>query len=97
MRNDIRELITCDAIWMMPGWPKSKGATLEFQIRRAPGNADSGYVLGGQLCSYGILDTSRSRSSGGARVRFHRLSTERLFAGMTGITTAGLIRESAWL
>lgn len=32
MRNDIRELIMCDAIYMMKGWSKSKGAMLEFQI-----------------------------------------------------------------
>ena len=32
MRNDIRALIDCDAIWMMRGWSQSKGAMLEFQI-----------------------------------------------------------------
>lgn len=32
MRADIIEMLKCDAILMMPGWTKSKGATLELYI-----------------------------------------------------------------
>ena len=32
MRDDIKELVTCDAIILLPGWDKSRGANLEFHI-----------------------------------------------------------------
>jgi len=32
MRRDIAELVTCDAIALLPGWQKSKGALLEHHI-----------------------------------------------------------------
>lgn len=32
LRNDIRELCTCDAIALMPGWEGSKGANLELHL-----------------------------------------------------------------
>ena len=32
MREDIKQLVDCDAIHLLPGWSKSKGATLEHHI-----------------------------------------------------------------
>jgi hypothetical protein len=32
LRRDIRLLTECDALVLLPGWPKSKGATLELNI-----------------------------------------------------------------
>ena len=35
MRQDIRQLLTCSAIYMLKGWRKSKGARLEYRIAKA--------------------------------------------------------------
>lgn len=35
MRRDIPELVTCDAIAMLPGWQQSKGAFLEHHIAQS--------------------------------------------------------------
>lgn len=32
MRADIAQLVTCDAIYLLPNWCNSKGATLEHHI-----------------------------------------------------------------
>ena len=32
MRIDIRELVACDAVYMLPGWPASRGARLEHHV-----------------------------------------------------------------
>jgi len=37
MRADIKQLMDCDAISMLPGWYRSRGATLEHHIAEALG------------------------------------------------------------
>jgi hypothetical protein len=37
MRSDIVELVTCQAIAMLPGWAQSRGARLEHHIAEALG------------------------------------------------------------
>ncbi|GGD63237.1 DUF4406 domain-containing protein [Caballeronia grimmiae] len=37
MRADIRELVLCDGIALLPGWGQSPGATLEHTIARGLG------------------------------------------------------------
>lgn len=37
MRADIAQLVTCDRIHLLPGWSRSKGASLEHHIGRALG------------------------------------------------------------
>ncbi|MBL8474429.1 MAG: DUF550 domain-containing protein [Rhodocyclaceae bacterium] len=39
LRNDIRELCTCDAIALMPGWENSQGANLELHVAHRLGMA----------------------------------------------------------
>jgi hypothetical protein len=37
MKEDIAELLTCDAIYMLRDWGQSKGARVEYQIAREMG------------------------------------------------------------
>lgn len=37
MRIDLRELLNCNAIYMLKGWEQSRGATLEHTIAEALG------------------------------------------------------------
>lgn len=45
MRRDIRELLTCEAIYMLPGWLSSVGARVELDVARAVGILSYGYTL----------------------------------------------------
>ena len=37
MKEDIRELVNCDVICPLPGWEKSRGASLEMKIAKELG------------------------------------------------------------
>lgn len=37
MRNDLRELLTCDALALLPGWARSSGAHLEMHVAHRVG------------------------------------------------------------
>lgn len=37
LRADLRELVTCDAIYLTPGWEKSRGVQLELHVALALG------------------------------------------------------------
>ena len=42
LRADIRDMMDCNAIHMLPGWTKSKGAMLEYHIAQKLGFAITG-------------------------------------------------------
>lgn len=37
MRADIRDMMDCDTLFLLPGWAASRGARLEYQIARELG------------------------------------------------------------
>lgn len=49
MREDLRALTECTAIYLIQGWCDSKGAVLEAKVAKALGLTPIGYAYGWQL------------------------------------------------
>lgn len=48
MRTDITAMLTCDAIYLLPGWQKSEGARIE-------------YLIAAHVCGLDVLNTDTYR------------------------------------
>jgi len=56
MKEDIRQLMECDAVYMLRGWPASKGALLEHRIAQDFGMTilqEYDYQVFADVASYG--------------------------------------------
>lgn len=58
MRNDVRELATCDTVALLPGWERSRGAQVENRLARD---------LGLRVVSYGDLLVALGRDGVGVK------------------------------
>lgn len=47
MKTDLKELLDCDAIFLIPGWQKSKGAKFEKEVATMAGLKIIEYKLAG--------------------------------------------------